>query len=117
MSNPNPDQSGLRPWPKGVSGNPKGRPRRPDVAALNKLIDEIGAEGGIAALWLKKALGDRKTGEQPDFAYFKLLIEHRNGVAAKKDGDDGGGGSSAPHHVTIEFVNAPEPSHQDPTAE
>lgn len=27
MPNPNPNQSGLRPWQKGISGNPGGRPR------------------------------------------------------------------------------------------
>lgn len=83
MSNPNPDQSGLKPWPPGVSGNPKGRPKRPDLDALNRLIDDLDAEGGIARLWLAKALGNAKV--KPDFAYFKLLIEHRNGLPARDD--------------------------------
>jgi hypothetical protein len=75
---PNPEN--LRPpWKPGQSGNPKGRPPRPDVQALDDLIKQLAADPRIAQTWLDHAIGNPDKGIKPDFAYLKLLIQYRNG--------------------------------------
>lgn len=81
-------------WKPGQSGNPAGTTKaRRDVAALNKLIEELGAEPGIAKTWLTEAIGDRKNGRDPNFQFFRLLVEYRNGKPAEapqeSQADDG----------------------------
>lgn len=85
MANHEPDRSGLTPWRPGQSGNPKGRPKRPDVDRLDELIADVKAEKGIATVWLAKALGDKANGVKPDFGFFKLLVEYRNGLPPRED--------------------------------
>lgn len=80
MANPNPEPhpENLKPFPKGKSGNPGGRPKKPDIEALNKLIEADNAEPGLAKAWLAMALGDGAK-LKPDYNFFKLLVEYRNG--------------------------------------
>jgi hypothetical protein len=79
VANPGGTPENLKPWPKGVSGNPGGRRKQPDIDALDKLIKEMAAEPSIARTWLTAALGNVKAGIPPNPALFKLLIEYRNG--------------------------------------
>lgn len=72
----------------GQSGNPAGRPKRPDIASLDRLISECGTEQKIAETWIARALGDESRGIDADFQWFKLLIEHRNGSPPKEQTDD-----------------------------
>ncbi len=101
MANPNPKTEHLEAtrWKPGQTGNPGGRPKGSgrDIQALDKLIAELDAEPGIAKTWLKEALGQAETvvethhpdgtitrkvtrkAIQPNFAFFRMLIEYRNG--------------------------------------
>lgn len=72
----------------GQSGNPTGKRRRPDIDALNDLIAEKGLDKAIALTIVTQALGDKKNGVPPNFAYMKLLIEYRNGGAPKGQDDE-----------------------------
>ncbi len=103
MPFPNPETQ----FKKGVSANPGGRPKGSgrDIQALDKLIAELQAEPGIAKTWLKEALGQSETVVEtvhldgtitrkitrkavpPNFAFFKMLVEYRNGKV-KGDPDD-----------------------------
>lgn len=71
----------------GQSGNPSGRPKRPDIEALGRLIDQLQAEDSLAETWIDHARGNVSKGIDPDFQWFKLLIEHRNGGAPKNQDD------------------------------
>lgn len=71
---PNPQNLRPRPWPKGVSGNPKGRPPRgrafEDLAAL---IDETpGALRAISRVWLKQILSGNP-------AFFREYLDRSDG--------------------------------------
>ena len=72
----------------GQSGNPTGKRKRPDVDTLNRLIDEKKLGESIIATWLKLALGDVKTGRKPDPAFFRMLLEYRNGSPPKELAND-----------------------------
>lgn len=89
MANHSPNTSGLRPFAKGRSGNPGGRPKKPDVEALNRFIEHGKLEEAIARVWTTHALG-LESGE-PNVALLRMLIEYRNGQPPKgEDKDDDG---------------------------
>lgn len=72
---PNPQNLRPRPaWPKGVSGNPKGRPRKGQAFAdLLELIEETaGSRRAIAKVWLQKIL-------KGEFQYFREYLERMDG--------------------------------------
>lgn len=71
---PNPQNLRPKPWPKGVSGNPKGRPPKgrafEDLAAL---IDETpGALRAISRVWLKQILSGNP-------AFFREYLDRSDG--------------------------------------
>ena len=71
---PNPQNLKPKPWPKGVSGNPNGRPPRGRAFAdLLQLIEETpGAERAISKVWLQQIL-------KGNHSYFKEYIERSDG--------------------------------------
>lgn len=70
----NPENLRPKPWPKGVSGNPKGRPPKGAAFAdLIQLIEETpGAERAISKVWLQQIL-------KGNLGYFKEFIERSDG--------------------------------------
>lgn len=70
MANP----QNLKPFPKGVSGNPKGRPPKGQAFAdLLELIEETaGSRRAIAKVWLQKIL-------KGEFQYFREYLERSDG--------------------------------------
>lgn len=123
---PNPQNVIPHQFKPGQSGNPGGRPKGSgrDIQALDKLIAQLDAEPGIAKTWLKEALGQSETVVEtvhldgtitrkitrkaipPNFAFFKMLVEYRNG---KVKGDDKDSGSEEDESATDEDGNALEP--------
>lgn len=87
----NPDPSPNTRFQPGRSGNPGGRPKKPDIDALNALIESEDFTDLIARTWLSAALGLNNDGE-PNPQLFRMLIEYRNGTVPK--GDDGAGAAS-----------------------
>jgi hypothetical protein len=81
MANLNPDRSGLRPpWKPGESGNPKGRPKRPDMnEALDRvLVNSPDLLDKLVEVGLKQALGG-------DFRYWQAIYDRLNGKVAASD--------------------------------
>ena len=52
--------SNLRPWPKGVSGNPGGRPKR-QQALFDAIAGEFGGEGALTAMQREYSLTLRRS--------------------------------------------------------
>ena len=69
-----PNPQNLRPFPKGVSGNPNGRPRKGEAFAdLIALIDETpGGKRAISKTWFKEIL-------KGNFQYFREYLERMDG--------------------------------------
>jgi hypothetical protein len=69
-----PNPRNLKPWPKGKSGNPKGRPPKgrafEDLAAL--IDDTPGALRAISKMWLKQILSG-------NFSYFREYLDRSDG--------------------------------------
>lgn len=97
MSNP----KSLKPYPKGVSGNPAGRPKNPpEINALRKmtkgelelLVHKIlladpsqlkGFNSTVLELWL--ASGASKAIQQGDYGRLNILLDRLYGKAIDKD--------------------------------
>jgi hypothetical protein len=90
-------------WKKGVSGNPKGRPKKADCL-INCLKDELERKGSdgltneqhIAAILVIKAM-------QGDMTAIKLAFEYTAGKPAQAisvSGDDGG-----PVRIVVEYAH------------
>lgn len=126
MANPNPPLENLRPkpWQPGQSGNPKGYSRRRRLQdALLKHIEDSGLDGEIVRTWLAMALGDKAklAGKEPEFQWFKLLVDTVDG---KADATDDDGNPAGPHriedddprfvdqgeHPVMEGVQGPDPA-------
>ena len=85
--NPNPNQSNLKPFKKGQCGNPKGRPKIPDLSeAISKILNEekdgmIALDAVLKALRARAIKGDvRAIQELLDRGYGKAKqhIDHSN---------------------------------------
>src|SRR3990167_590443 len=72
-----PGHPGLRPWPKGVSGNPGGRPKGVSLAAM---IGELLTDEDARAI-IRTAIGMAKLGDEK---YFRALIERTDGKVSDK---------------------------------
>jgi len=93
MGNPNPNKTGLIPFKKGQTGNPKGRPRV--LPELNKLLAEVLGEeqNGIAAaqailmaLRAKATKGDVRAAEVLlDRAYGSAIMRQAQTNTAGED--------------------------------
>lgn len=83
MANSNPNRENLKPWPKGVSGNPGGRPRR---KVADVIRDYLGKEiqDGIENLdvfvdiGMKAAMGVKQN-RTPDFKFWKEIVDRHDG--------------------------------------
>jgi hypothetical protein len=85
MANSNPNRENLKPFRKGQSGNPNGRPKLPDI---NDLMDKVlgedkggktAAESILIALYQKAAKGDIRAAEvllNRGYGLPKQKIEH-----------------------------------------
>ena len=72
---PNPQNLKPRPaWPKGVSGNPKGRPPKGAAFAdLMAMIDELpGSRRALSKVWFKEML-------KGNFQFFREYLERSDG--------------------------------------
>jgi hypothetical protein len=83
--NPNPNTENLKPFKKGQSGNPKGRPKLPDLsAAIAKVLSEekdglTALDAILAALRAKAAKGDVRAAQElldRGFGKAKQTIDH-----------------------------------------
>jgi hypothetical protein len=87
------------PWPKGVSGNPKGRPPKGQAFAdLLELIESTpGARNAISKVWLQKIL-------KGDFKYFQEYVERMDGKVP----------AAEPEPIELpEIIDQPEPDETD----
>ena len=68
----------LKPWPKGTSGNPAGRPSRGKAfSELIQLIEDTpGAERELSKVWLKEML-------KGNLGFFREYLDRRDGKVAK----------------------------------
>jgi hypothetical protein len=66
----------LKPWPKGVSGNPKGRPKCDISAEIAKAVFENNAEAIYRAMVRRLIKGDVRA--------FKILAERAYGKARER---------------------------------
>ena len=92
----------LRPWKKGQSGNPRGRPKGRSITdALRKLLDEgIDGKDLVDAL-AKKAYAQAMKG---DFRFFNMIIERLDGKVTDQVQAD------QHHTITLRHVKAELPS-------
>ncbi len=79
--NPNPNMSGLRPWKKGQSGNPKGRPKGQTITERLRQIVMIDNDGAAAEALAKMCVSYAAKG---DFRFFKELIDRIDGKTPDK---------------------------------
>lgn len=93
MDKPDPRLANLRPksWPKGVSGNPNGRPKKPSMNAelARKFNLDPGRLSGLVEAGIKAA-------ENGDFRYWKEIFDRLDGkipspveITEKQDADTG----------------------------
>lgn len=100
MANPNPPLENLRPWKPGQSGNPSGRPKTKQVRdALQKLIDELGLEPAVRAIYTKACEGD--------VGAFKEVADRLDGKVTQPHGGDE---EAAPIATTVTIVTGVERS-------
>ncbi len=92
----------LKPWKKGQSGNPRGRPKgRSLTDALRKLLDE-GIDGkDLADALAKKAYAQAMKG---DFRFFNMIMERLDGKVADQHQAD------HEHTITVVYKTAELPS-------
>ena len=69
----------LRKWPKGVSGNPNGRPKRPSMSAALK--KEFENNPDILRELIAVGIREAKNG---DFRYWKEIFDRTDGKVASK---------------------------------
>ncbi len=92
----------LKPWKKGQSGNPAGRPKGRSITdALRKLLDEgIDGKDLVDAL-AKKAYAQAMKG---DFRFFNMIIERLDGKVTDQVQAD------QHHTITLRHIKAELPS-------
>lgn len=90
-------------FPKGVSGNPGGRPR----SDRSYLVQKYGEDGKALYDRLERLATGKKTPVNTKADIYKFLIERLHGKAAQRVGFDGAnGGTAVPRRVIIELDDA-----------
>jgi hypothetical protein len=74
--NSHPGMANLTPWPKGVSGNPSGRPKK---SLLQKAMEEKANDPDFVAEWIEAAISRTKAPGVAGFLMSRELLDRVDG--------------------------------------
>lgn len=120
MANPKPIKTGLKPFQKGQTGNPNGRPKgRSLTARLRDLLDAV--ELGGVAIPDGKQVADLlaeaivKNALEGDHRFVATVLDRVEGKVVDKTEVTGKDGVPlGPQRLQVEFIDPPERTDQDP---